>query len=373
MLWMLLGCLLLFGGIFAFKMFGKYMMNKALDNMAQPPATVTSSQVEQQAWQQILVAVGSMSAVNGVDVTSQAQGVVSAIHFKSGQRANGGELLVELAAEPEKAQLEVLEAELMLARRDHERIERLHKKGVTTDAELDDVLSRLDQVLARLEVQHATVAQRRITAPFTGQLGIRQVDLGENVSPGDAVVSLQQLEPIFVDFSLPERHFSQVREGQPVEVSTGAFPKEVFPGRITAIDPRVDSASRNFLVQATMKNPDRKLRPGMYADVTVELATERRVLVVPRTAILFAPYGDSVFVLEKSGGAGSSNDSGLVARKRLVKTGEERGDLVEIVEGVEAGEVVATTGLLKLRNDGPVVINNENPPPVQKNPEPENS
>nr|WP_284500724.1 efflux RND transporter periplasmic adaptor subunit [Microbulbifer sp. GX H0434] len=372
MLWMLLGCLLLFGGIFAFKMFGKFMMNKALDSMAQPPATVTSTRVEQQTWQQMLLAVGSMRAVNGVDVTTQAQGVVSAIHFKSGQRANSGELLVELAAEPEKAQLKVLKAELMLARRDHERIASLHKRGVTTDAELDDALSRLDQVLAQLEVQRATVSERRVTAPFTGQLGIRQVDLGQNVSPGDAVVSLQQLEPIFVDFSLPERHFSRVSEGQTVEVSTGAFPKAVFPGRITAIDPRVDSASRNFLVQATMANPEHKLRPGMYADVTVKLATDRRVLVVPRTAILFAPYGDSVFVLEKSGNDGSG-DSGIVARKRLVKTGEERGDLVEIVEGIEAGEVIATTGLLKLRNDGPVKINNENPPPAEKDPDPENS
>lgn len=369
MFWMLLGCLLLFGGIFAFKMFGKYMMNKALDNMAQPPATVTSTRVERQTWQQVLAAVGSLRAINGVEVTSQAQGVVSAIHFKSGQRADTGELLVELAADPETAQLEVLEAERVLARRDHKRIAALHEKGVTTEAELDDVRSRLEQVLARLEVQRATISERRIVAPFAGQLGIRQVDLGENVSPGDAVVSLQQLDPIFVDFSLPGRYFSRVGEGQSVAVSTGAYPQSEFPGRITAIDPRIDSASRNFLVQATMKNPEQKLRPGMYADVTVKLAADHRVLVVPRTAILFAPYGNSVFVLEKSG----DSDTGMVARKRVVKTGEERGDLVEIVEGVEEGEVVATSGLLKLRNDGAVEIDNENPPPAQVDPQPENS
>lgn len=367
MLLMLLGCLLLFGGIFAFKMFGKMMMNRAFDTMALPPATVTSAMVEVQTWQEQLTAVGTLRAVNGVDVTTQAQGVVSRIYFESGETVQEGALLVELAAEPERAQLKVLEAELQLARRDHERIKKLHGRGVTTDAELDDALSTLEQVLASIEVQRATVAERRVTAPFSGQLGIRMVDLGQNVSPGDAVVSLQQLAPIYADFSLPEQHFARLKIGQVVSVRTGAYPETRFPGKITAIDPRVDSESRNFLVQATLPNDAQKLRPGMYADVTLGLAAERSVQVVPRTAIRFAPYGNSVFVLEKS-----PEGEGLVAYRRVVQTGEERGDLVEILKGVEAGQQVATSGLLKLRNEGAVSINNENTPPAKSDPNPAN-
>ena len=365
---MLLGCLLLFGGVFAFKLVGKYMMNKAFDNMPLPPATVTATPAEFQTWRQQLSAVGSLRAVNGVEVTTQAEGVVSAIHFKSGDPVRKGALLVELAAKPERAQLKVLQAELLLARRNHERTKLLHEKGVTTDADLDTTRSQLEQVLASLEVQRATIAERNIVAPFSGRLGVRKVDLGENISPGDPVVSLVQLDPIFADFAVPERHFARVKLGLPVTIRTGAFPKQAFPGRITAIDPQVDPASRNFLVQATLKNTDQELRPGMYADVTVDLAGERRVLVVPRTAIQFAPYGNAVFVLVKN-----KQGEGLLAQKRVVKLGEERGDLVEILQGVKEGEQVATSGLLKLRNEGAVIINNDNAPPAEKNPQPENS
>jgi len=368
MLWMLLGCLLLFGGIFAFKLFGKYMMNKAFDNMPLPPATVTATQVEYQSWRQQLTAVGSLRAVNGVEVTTQAQGVVRSIHFESGDKVKKGALLVELAARPQEAQLKVLQAELLLAQRNYQRTKELHTRGVATDAELDDTLSKLQQVQASLEVQHATVDERHISAPFSGRLGVRQVDLGQNVSPGDPVVSLVQLQPIFADFALPERYFAQVKLDLPVEIRTGAFPDQIFAGRISAIDPRVDSASRNFLVQATLDNAQQLLRPGMFADVTVDLAGERRLLVVPRTAVQFAPYGNSVFVLHKS-----EQGDGLVAEKQLVKLGEERGDLVEIVRGVKQGEQVATSGLLKLRNGGAVIINNDNKPPAEQNPQPDNS
>ncbi|WP_346838854.1 efflux RND transporter periplasmic adaptor subunit [Microbulbifer sp. SAOS-129_SWC] len=368
MLWMLLGCLLLFGGIFAFKFFGKYMMNKAFDNMPLPAATVTATAVEYQRWRQQLTAVGSLRAVNGVDVTTQAEGVVQAIHFESGDRVKKGALLVELAARPEEAQLKVLQAELLLARRNYQRISELHTKGVATDAELDDTLSKLQQIQASLEVQHATIAERHITAPFSGRLGVRKVDLGQNVSPGDPVVSLVQLQPIFADFALPERNFAQIKLKLPVAIRTGAFPDKSFPGRITAIDPKVDPDSRNFFVQATLDNPDQLLRPGMFADVTVDLAGERRLLVVPRTAVQFAPYGNAVFVLVKN-----KQGDGLVAQKRLVKLGEERGDLVEIVRGAKEGERVATSGLLKLRNGGAVTINNDNKPPAELNPRPDNS
>lgn len=384
MLWMLLGCLVVFGGIFGFKFFGLYMMNQFMDNMSLPPATVTTARVEQQRWQTRLNAVGSLRAINGVNVTTQAQGEVKAIYFESGQPVDKGALLAELTADPETAQIEVLEAERRLAERDYKRISELYKKGVATLRELDQAQATLDQVIANLSVQRATINERTITAPFSGQLGIRQIDLGQNVAPGDAVVSLQQLHPIFVDFSLSERDFSRVREGQGIELTAGAIPGQVFAGRITAIDPAIDPRNRTFLLQATLENAERRLRPGMFADVAVKVEKFRDVLVVPRTAISFAPYGNAVFVIrkakkqpgesvQKSPMGESAPPPEWVAVKRFVKTGEERGDLIEITEGVEAGEQVATTGLLKLRNEGGVIINNENPPPDQLNPKPDNS
>lgn len=377
MLWMLLGCLLVFGGIFGFKIFGKYMMNQAFDNMSLPPATITTARVEKQRWQSMLSAVGSMRAVNGVEVTTQAQGEVKAIYFESGQQVNKGDLLVELTAAPETAQIEVLEAERRLAERDFKRISVLKKRGVATLQELDQAQAALDQVVANLAVQRATISERSIHAPFTGQLGIRQVDLGQNVSPGDAVVSLQQLHPIYVDFSLPEQDFSRVSEGMSVTLTAPALPERKFSGRITAINPAIDARNRTFLLQATLENTKRVLRPGMFADVQVQVEKSRSVLVVPRTAISFAPYGNSVFVIQNrnttNGERQGGNAPDLVAKKRFVKTGEERGDLIEIVEGLKGGEQIATSGLLKLRNEGAVIVNNENPPPQQLNPQPDNS
>ncbi|WP_299595543.1 efflux RND transporter periplasmic adaptor subunit [uncultured Microbulbifer sp.] len=387
MLWMLLGCLLVFGGIFAFKVFGNYMMNQALDNMALPPATVTTARAEQQRWQNTLSAVGSLRAVNGVDVTTQAQGEVQAIYFESGQRVNKGTVLAELTAAPETAQIEVLEAERRLAERDFKRISELYEKGVATLRELDQAQATLDQVVANLAVQRATIRERTISAPFSGQLGIRQIDLGQNVAPGDAVVSLQQLQPIFVDFSLSERDFSRVQQGQGVTLIATAVPEKTFQGRITAINPTIDPRNRTFILQATLENAEQLLRPGMFADVSVKVENFRTVVVVPRTSISYAPYGNSIFVIRKAdkeawekANAGARNRQGQemqppdwIAMKRFVKTGEVRGDLIEITEGVKAGEQVATSGLLKLRNEGAVIINNENPPPDQLAPKPDNS
>ena len=386
MFWMLVGCLVVFGGIFGFKFFGMYMMNQAMDNMSLPPATVTASRVQQQRWQARLNAVGSLRAVNGVDVTTQAQGKVKAIYFESGQSVEQGALLVELIAEPETAQIEVLEAERRLAEREFKRISALYKKGVATLRELDQAQASIDQVLANLAVQRATIEERTITAPFSGRLGIRQVDLGQNVAPGDAVVSLQQLHPIFVDFSLSERDFSRVEEGQSIELTAPAVPEVTFQGRITAIDPAIDPRNRTFLLQATLDNPEGRLRPGMFADVAVKVEKFRSVLVVPRTSISYAPYGNAVFIIRKQQGRAQEKtpprqmrgrapvpQTDLVAVKRFVKTGEVRGDMIEIIEGVQAGEQVATSGLLKLRNEGGVIINNDNPPPEQLAPKPGNS
>ncbi|WP_444895247.1 efflux RND transporter periplasmic adaptor subunit [Microbulbifer sp. EKSA008] len=368
MLLMLLGCLLLFGGIFAYKLIGRHMVNQFIDNLALPAATVTSATAQFQYWKEDLRGIGTIRAVNGVEVTTEAQGVISAIHFKSGQHVRKGDLLAEIFAEPEKAQLQVLDAELRLARRNYVRIKTLLGRGVTTEADLDSARSTLDQVVANIEVQRARVDQRVIVAPFSGVLGIRQIDLGQNVSPGESVVSLQQLDPIFVDFSLPEQKYALVKAGLAIQLTTDAFPKNTYEGRITAVDPQVDSASRNFLIQATLKNPQHDLRPGMFAQVSVKISAQRKVLVIPRTALAFAPYGVAVFVLEPD-----KDGEHMIAVKRFVKTGEERGDLVEITQGLLVGDIVASSGLLKLRNGEKAVINNQNQPPESADPTPENS
>ncbi len=368
MLFMLLGCLLVFGGIFGFKLFVKAKINEALDNMPLPAATVTSATVRLQKWPRELASVGTLRAVNGVDVTTQGQGEVYAIHFESGQQVAKGDLLVELLDEPGYAQLEVLRAALRLAKRDYERTKTLLASGVTTVENMDQAQSTLEQASANVEEQRAKIKQLKVVAPFSGQLGIRQVDLGQNLKPGDPVVNLQQLDPIYVDFSLPEQNYSQVATGQTVNLSNSAFPNESFSGKITAINPQIDSANRTFLLQATLGNANFKLRPGMFSDVEVVLEGDRQVLIIPRTAISYAPYGNSVFVLQKN----KKND-GLIAVKRFIQTGEERGDLVEITKGLKAGEVVASSGLIKLRNEGSVIINNKNPPPENVAPKPENS
>ncbi|MCO1335398.1 efflux RND transporter periplasmic adaptor subunit [Microbulbifer sp. OS29] len=344
------------------------MLNQYLDNMSLPAAIVTSATANIQHWREDLRGVGTIRAVNGVEVTTEAQGVISAIHFRSGEYVNKGDLLVEIFAEPEKAQLQVLDAELRLARRNYIRIKTLLDRGVTTEADLDTARSTRDQVVANIEVQRARVDQRRVVAPFSGLLGIRRVDLGQNVSPGEAVVSLQQLDPIFVDFSLPEQKYALVKSGLPVKLSTDAFPGNIYQGKITAVDSQIDKASRNFLIQATLENPKRHLRPGMFAQVSVQIDSSRKVLVIPRTALIFAPYGVAVFLLERDESSGE-----IVATKRFVKTGEERGDLVEIVQGLLVGNVVASSGLLKLRNGEKAIINNQNPPPDNPYPKPENS
>ncbi|WP_238152117.1 efflux RND transporter periplasmic adaptor subunit [Microbulbifer sp. A4B17] len=344
------------------------MLNQFLDNISLPAATVTSATAEVQYWKEDLGGIGTVRAVNGVEVTTEAQGVISAIHFKSGQYVQKGDLLAEIFAEPEKAQLQVLDAELRLARRNYVRIKALLDRGVTTESDLDTARSTLDQVVANIEVQRARVDQRVIVAPFSGVLGIRQIDLGQNVSPGEAVVSLQQLDPIFVDFSLPEKNYATVKSGLPVILITDAFPGNSYRGKITAVDPQVDSASRNFLIQATLKNPKQHLRPGMFAQVSVQIDAQRKVLVIPRTALIFAPYGVAVFVLEPD-----ENGDQMIAAKRFVKTGEERGDLVEITQGLLEGDIVASSGLLKLRNGESAIINNQNQPPENANPKPGNS
>ena len=372
MILMLVACVVVFGLVFGLKGFLNFGMNQFFDNMPMPPATITATEAKSDEWVLALDAVGTVRAVNGVEVTTQVAGEVEKIHFNSGDEVQKGAALVSLDARADSAQLKALEAAARLAEQEYERFQTLFKQGSISRSELDRRQSERDQAIATANAQRERVAQKTIRAPFSGKLGIRQVDLGQYLNPGNAVVTLQLLNPIYVNFSLPERDQSLLQPGLAVRATLSAMPDDVFTGEISAIEPGVDSATRNFNVQATFRNDEQKLRPGMFARVSIRLADSEQVVVVPRTAIQYAPYGNSVYVItekeevaeaeEAEGSEGEGTEEAkeptLIVKRRFVKTGSERGDLVAVIDGLKAGERVATSGLLKLRNESTVIINN---------------
>lgn len=367
----LIACVVVFGGIFGFKAFVNKMMNNFFDHMPEPPATISTTVATEDSWAQTLGAVGTVKAVNGIDITSRASGIVDSIRFHSGDRVKEGALLLTLDDQEDKATLASLDAAAKLAQQNLDRYQRLYQQGSVSDSQLDQAKSQRDQAVAQATAQRARVAYKNITAPFAGELGIRQVDLGQYVAPGAALVTLQSLSPIYVNFSLPEQDLPQVSKGLAVEAGLDSQPGVAFKGEINAVEPGVDAATRNFSIQAKFDNADMKMRPGMFASVTIQLSQAKQVVVVPRTAITYNPYGDSVYVVEKTKGEDGKEQTKVVSR--FVKLGESRGDMVVVVEGLKAGEEVATSGLLKLRNNMPVVINNSIQPPAELNPQLNNS
>ena len=348
-------------------------------------AAVSTYEARPDSWALMLEAVGTVNAVNGVDVTSQVAGEVQKIEFESGDTVKKGDVLVTLESAADRAQLNALQATARLSRQEFDRYERLFKQGSISKSELDNRRAQRDQSMAQAQAQQEQLNYKTVRAPFDGRLGIRQVDLGQYLQPGTPVVSLTQLEPIFVDFSLPEQELSKVEQGLKVRVRLDAFPDQTFEGEISAIEPGVDAATRNVNIQARFENADRKLRPGMFAKVDIQLPQAEEVVVVPRTAISYAPYGNAVFVLQNAdtgnngeqatGQSGDQSDGEpqKIVKKRFVKLGRQRGDLVAVVDGLKPGEVVATSGLLKLRNDAKVTIENDVQPSADPTPTPGNS
>lgn len=370
----LVGCTVLFGGVFGMKYMGSKGMNAYFDSMPIPAATISAAEVSQASWPKIIEAVGTLTAVNGIEVTTEAAGIVKSIRFESGDHVKKGDVLVTLDADTDRADLKNLEAQAALAGTELERLHKLYELESISKAELDRAQSQSTQAKAKVQAQRARIEQKIIRAPFTGELGIRKVDLGEYISPGTPMVSLQALNPLYVDFTLPEQKINRVQPGQTVNVRVDLYPGEVFTGKVQAIDSVVNSETRNFKVRATVDNEARLLRAGVFAKVVIELDGADEVLMVPRTAISYNAYGNSVFVLvEKPAAEGSNAEPTLIARQRFVKTGEGQGDFVAITEGLKAGELIATSGLLKLRNDQPVVINNDFQPGVSLKPTPEDT
>ena len=341
---------LVLGAMFGWKYVQMQKM-AALASMPPPPASVAVAAVQTERWQPYLTAVGSLVASRGILVTTEVAGKVSAIHFESGQQVEAGTLLLQLDSSVDRAELQGLVAERRLAEQQYKRREELLDSKTISRSDVDEARLRVDNAKAQVAARQAIIGKMNITAPFAGWLGIRQVDLGEYLQPGAAIVPLETLDPIYVDFSQPERYLDQVSVGQSVEIAVRAFPDEVFTGQISAMNPGIDPGTRSLRIRATLENPQARLRPGMFAEVRAVLPQRPAVLTLPQTAITYNPYGDSVFVIQGSGPETS-------VQRRQVKTGDVRNGRVEIVSGLQAGEQVVTVGQIKLRNDQPVVIDN---------------
>lgn len=379
MIWMLIGVLVVFGGVFAVKAVMSAGTNQFFDNMPQPPVAVSAYTAATQRWSDAAEAVGTFVAVNGTDVTTEAGGVVHALEFEAGQPVKAGTVLVRLNTANELATLQALEATAKLAVVQRDRWRELGRDKLVSQAEVEERATDAASAVANAEAQRALIAQKTIRAPFSGVLGIRRVNLGQFVSPGDPIVSLQSLDPIYLDFSLPEQRTDQVTEGTLVRVGVDALPGQSFEGKVTAIEPLVDANTRNFKVQATLANADGRLRPGTFARVGFDLGGEQTVVVIPQTAVSFNPYGNAVYVVEKGkndpnakGPDGKPVGQQLLVKQRFVTTGATRGDLIAVTDGLKPGEQVVTSGLLKLRNDAVVTINNKVQPAADAKPQPEN-
>ncbi len=339
-------------------------------SFAPPPETISSAVAHEEKWPETLPAVGSVSAAQGVLVSPEIAGTVSEIAFDSGATVKQGDLLVRLNTASEAAQLQAAEAQVELARLNAERARQLRADKTVSQSELDTAEATLKQAQANAESIRATIDKKTIRAPFAGRLGLRLVNLGEQVEAGKAIVSLQSPSPMFVDFSLPQQNLSQLATGLKVLATTDAYPGKKFEGAVAAINPDLDTASRSLRVRAQFANTDELLHGGMFVQVEVILPDEKPALVIPSTALLSAPYGDSIFVINTPTNAASTN---LVVQQKFIRTGRSYGDFVSVESGLKAGEKVATAGIFKLRSGMAVIENNELVPPASETPTPPNN
>ena len=341
------------------------------DAFVPPPQTVSVAPVQRSAWEQTIQAVGTLAAVKGVVTSAELPGKVVHIAFESGAKVNAGQLLLQQDISIETAQLKVAGSERDLVQKELARVQTLYERNVVPEAQLDELQSRLDQANAQVELIGANIAKKTIRAPFIGRLGIRQVNQGEVMASGQPIVTLQSLDPIYVNFQVPQQYLAVLQKDLVVRIFSDALADRVLEGRISALNPEVDSTTRNVSVQATLANSDEHLRPGMYVAVSVVLPVKKRVLTIPTTAVSFAPYADSVFLVEKSEENNAKNQ--LVLRQQFVQLGERRGDYVVVQEGVVSGQQVVSTGVFKLRNGQTVVVDNSKAPSFETAPRPKDA
>jgi len=338
-------------------------MIKSGKSFVLPPESVTSAKVEQVQWQASRAAVGTLVAVRSVTVSSELPGSVRQIGFESGAFVRRGDLLVQLDTSTEEAQLASAEADSVLAKTSVHRARVLREQNSNAPADLDAAEARAQQSAANAAVLRATIAKKTIHAPFDGRLGIRLVELGQVLAAGTPIASLQSISPIHAEFWLPQQTLADLRLGLRTRLRTDVFPQQSWDGVVTTVNPEVDVSTRNVRVRATFPNTDGRLRPGMFGNVEVLSSDERATLVIPATAVIYAPYGDSIYSLEQK-------EKALVAHQKFVRLGERRGDLVAVVSGVSAGETIVSSGAFKLHNGSTVVVHNELAPAAEASPKP---
>lgn len=345
------------GGLFGFKTFVNGKIKEAMAGMANMPQTVSTTRAETSEWQPKIDAVGTLRAVRGAELSFEVSGVVDTISFQSGDEVKAGQVLLTLRKQDEEARLESLEATASLAQITYDRDMKQLKAQAISQATVDNDAANLRNARAQVAVQQAVLDKKTLRAPFDGKLGLRQVDLGQYLAAGTMIATLQSVDPIYVDFLLPQQVVSQVNVGETVRARIDAFPDRTFEGKITAINPKIETSSRNVQVRATLANPDQKLIPGMFATVELDTGAPQRLVTLPQTAVTYNPYGSLVYLVDdKAKGAGAKPE--LTARQVFVTTGATRGDQVAILKGVAEGDTVVTSGQIKLRNGIPVVVNN---------------
>lgn len=351
---------------------GKYFAGQAAAHMPVPPQTVSSTRAETLPWQPEQASVGSLRAVKGADLAFDISGIVTVIRVKSGEEVKQGQMLIELNADDFVAQRRQLEANAALLKVNLGRArQQLSYKGIS-QAEFDSAEANYKAAQAGINQQQALVDKRMLRAPFSGRIGIITLTPGTYVNSGTAVVTLQQLDPVLVDLNVPQDKLGEVKVGQPVILSLDAFTDHPFRGEITAISPKIDSATRNAQVEASVPNPDELLKPGMFANVAIQIGGEKPYLTLPQTAITFNPYGETVFLVKHSG---KKDDKGKdempTAQSVFVTTGAKRGDQIAVLSGLKEGDEVVTSGQLKIKNGTPLIIDNSTKPPNEAAPTPQ--
>ena len=371
MLIMVVAVGIVLGGLVGFNWFKGYMMQKYMASQQVPAVTVSAMAADYQQWQPQLSAVGTLRAVRGVDVTTEVAGLVRSLEFKSGDEVKAGQVLVQLNADSDIAQLHSLEAAADLANTVYERDKQQLAAEVISKAQVDTDAADLKSKRAQVAQQAALVEKKTIRAPFAGKLGISTVNPGQYLNAGDKIVTLQTIDPIFIDFNLPQQQLPLMGIGQKVTLTTDAYKGVTFEGRVNAINPKVDTNTRNVQIEATIPNAKRQLLPGMFANVKVASGDEQRYLTLPQTAITYNPYGSTVFVVKASDKKDDKGNEVLTAQQVFVTAGPTRGDQVAILKGVEPGAQVVTSGQVKLKNGMPVKINNAVQPSDNPNPAPQ--
>lgn len=366
---MLVAVAVVFGGLYGFQMFKAAMIKKFMSTMMSPPQTISAAKAESSEWQPSIEAVGSLRAVKGADLSLEVSGVVDSISFNSGDDVAQGALLLKLRADDDVAKLESLQATAELNQITYDRDQKQFKIQAVSQATLDTDAANLKNAKAQVAQQQAILDKKTLRAPFAGHLGIRAVDLGQYLSAGTVIVTLQALDPIFVDFYVPQQSVDQVRLGQSVAVKVDAFKGQTFDGEIAAINPKVDASNRNVQIRATLKNADHRLIPGMYATIDIVTGKPQNYITLPQTAITYNPYGDTVYIVDKKGNDAEGKPQ-YVARQSFVTTGATRGDQVAVLKGVNEGDMIVTAGQLKLHNGTTVLIDNSITPTADASPVP---